>query len=411
VRVEIRELGGGGRGVARAAKKTWFVAGALPGEIVEVEPERERAGIVEARVTAVVKGSPWRDPDPCPVAGSCGGCDLAHLRREAAPDALRQVVAGSLRHAPRGLAELVHGAPVVVSEMGWRLRARLHWDAQSKTLGFRGLRSHQTVEISPCRVVSRLLLDALPRLARGLEGAGLPDGDVEWLENLGSSAAVAGWHGPGAPPEVAVRGLAGWQVLGEGGAMLAGGWGVSGVTIDLPIRLRVPVGSFFQGNRHLVPRLFTRVAQIVQRHGHSRVVDLYGGVGFLAAAARHAGAGTITVVEASRSAAGAAAANLPGALVLAVTAERYLEDPGTGKATLAIVDPPRTGLSAAATEGLMRWAPAGLLLLACDAARFGRDAARLSAAGYALKTLELWDLFAGSHHVEILADFQRTAAA
>jgi 23S rRNA (uracil1939-C5)-methyltransferase len=410
VRVEIRELGGGGRGVARAGKKTWFVAGALPGEIVDVEVERERAGVVEARVTGVVKESPWRDPDPCPVAGACGGCDLAHLRRAAAPDALREIVCGSLRHAPRGLAEVVRAAPVVVSEMGWRLRARLHWDAATQILGFRGLRSHRTVEVSPCRVISRLLLDALPRMARALAAGGLPDGDVEWLENLGGSAAVAGWHAPGSPPEVAVRGLAGWQALGEGGAMLAGGWGASGVTMDLPIRLRVPVGGFFQGNRHLVPRLFTRVGELVRSHGHSRVVDLYGGVGFLAAAARFAGAGTITVTEASRPAADAAAANLPGALVLAATAESYLEDPGTGTATLAIVDPPRTGLSPAATEGLVRWAPAGIILLACDAARFGRDASRLVTAGYTLRTLELWDLFAGSHHVEILADFRRGAA-
>jgi 23S rRNA (uracil1939-C5)-methyltransferase len=407
VRVEIRELGGGGRGVARVGRKTWFVSGALPGETVEASVERERAGVVEARAELVVKGSPWRDPDPCPIAGSCGGCDLAHVRREFAADALRAVVAGSLRHAPRGLAEVVRAAPVVVSDMGWRLRARLHWDAASGTLGFRGLRSHRTVEISPCRVVSRLLLDAIPRMVKALAEAELPDGDVEWLENLAASAAVAGWHGPGKPPEVAARGLAGWQPLGEGGVMLPGGWGAAGVTMELPIRLRVPVGAFFQGNRHLVPRLFDRVSELVHAYGHSRVVDLYGGVGFLAASARRAGAGMITVVEAGRSAADAAAANLPGALVLALTAERYLEDPGTGKATLAIVDPPRTGLSAAATEGLLHWLPAGIVLLACDAARFGRDASRLVAAGYALATLELWDLFAGSHHVEILADFRR----
>ena len=410
MRIEIRELGGGGRGVARVRKKVWFVAGALPGEVVEAEAERERAGIVEARLTAVVQASPWREPDPCPIAGACGGCDLSHVRRGVIPEALRQVVLGSLRHAPRGLAELVSAAPVVVSDMGWRLRARLHWEAVRRVLGFRGPHTHRTVDISPCRVVSRLLLDGLPRMTRALAAAGLPDGDVEWLENLAGSAAVAGWHGQGPPPEVAVRGLAGWQALGEGGAVLAGGWGASGVTMDLPIPLRVPVGCFFQGNRHLVPRLFARVAALVRGHGHSRVVDLYGGVGFLASAARFAGAGTITVVETGRSAADAAAANLPGTLVLAATAERFLEDPGSGRAALAIVDPPRTGLSAAATEGLLRWAPAGIVFLSCDPARFGRDAARLAAAGYSLGALELWDLFAGSHHVEILADFRRAGA-
>ena len=410
MRLEIKSLGGGGRGVARVGRKVWFVAGALPGEVVEAEIERERAGVGEARVTAVLKPSPWREPDPCPVAGVCGGCDLAHVRREVIAEALRAVASGALRHAPPELADAVMKAPVVVSEMEWRLRARLHWEAGTKTLGFRGPRSHRTADISPCRVISRLLLDGLPRLSRALAAAGLRDGDVEWLENLGPSAAVAGWRGPGTPPEVSVRGLAGWHPIGEGGALLSGGWGATGVTMDLPIRLRVPVGSFFQANRHLVPRLFARVSELVRAQGHARIVDLYGGVGFFAAAAKHAGAAAITVIEGSRVAAEAAAVNLPGALVLAVSAESYLEDPGAGSGTLAILDPPRTGLSGAATDGLLRWLPEGIVLLSCDAAHFGRDAARLLAFGYKLASLELWDLFAGSHHVEILADFRRAGA-
>jgi 23S rRNA (uracil1939-C5)-methyltransferase len=410
VRVEIKSLGGGGRGVARVGRKVWFVSGALPGEVVEAEVERERAGVGEARVTAVLKPSPWREADPCPVAGACGGCDLSHVRRGVIADALREVACGALRHAPPELADAARKAPVVVSEMGWRLRARLHWEARTQTLGFRGPRSHRTADISPCRVISRLLLDGLPRMSRALAAAGLPDGDVEWLENLGPSAAVAGWRGPGTPPEVSVRGLAGWHPIGEGGALLSGGWGATGVTMDLPIQLRVPVGSFFQANRHLVPKLFARVGELVRAHGHARVVDLYAGVGFFAAAARRAGASAITAIEGSRVAAEAAAINLPGALVLALSAEGYLEDPGVGRGTLAIIDPPRAGLTAAATAGLVRWLPEGIVLLSCDAAHFGRDAAQLLAFGYKLASLELWDLFAGSHHVEILADFRRPAA-
>jgi len=93
-----------------------------------------------------------------------------------------------------------------------------------------------------------------------------------------------------------------------------------------------------------------------------------------------------------------------------VSAESYLEDPGVGRGTLAILDPPRAGLSAAAAAGLVRWLPEGIVLLSCDAAHFGRDAAQLLAFGYKLASLELWDLFAGSHHVEILADFRRPGA-
>ena len=154
MRLEVEGIGGGGRGVARAEGRTWFVAGALPGELVEAEVERERAGIVEARTVAVLRPSPWREAEPCPVAAACGGCDLTHVNRESTVEVLRAVVVGALRHSPRELATAVAAAGVVVSPWKYRLRATLHWDPDAGTLGFFGESSHRVVDIAPCRVVS-----------------------------------------------------------------------------------------------------------------------------------------------------------------------------------------------------------------------------------------------------------------
>ncbi|HVN75099.1 MAG TPA: TRAM domain-containing protein [Thermoanaerobaculaceae bacterium] len=406
MRIEIESVAGGGRGLAKAAGKVWFVAGALPGEVVEAEVERERAGIVEARAIRVIAPAGTRDPDPCPIADACGGCDLAHVRRAAAAEMLRSVASGALRHAPPELGGAVRAARVELSPMAWRLRARLHWDASRAVLGFRRARSHDVIAITPCRVVSPLLLETLPRVVAALAGCSAPDGELEWLEDLESITAVAGWHGASVPPPPSGR-LGGFHAIAPDGRVRAGGWGPTGVTMSLPLPLWVPVGAFFQGNRHLAPRLFQRVAEIVRGESPERVVDLYGGVGLLGAAALHAGARTLTVVEASRAAASAAAQNLPEARVVAGSAEAFLAHPGPGTGTLAIVDPPRTGLSRRAAESLVRWRPSAVVLLSCDAARFGRDGGRLLAAGYELVSTELWDMFAGSHHVEVLAHFRR----
>lgn len=406
MRVEVTSIGGGGRGVAKSAGKTWFVAGALPGETVDAEPERERAGIVEARLVRVSAHSAWRDHQPCPVAGACGGCDLAHVRREAAAEVLRAVACGALRHSDPVLADAVRRAPVRVSPMGWRLRARLHFDAASRTVGFLGPRSHNVVGIEPCRVVSPLLLRSLPGLAVALRETGLPDGELEWLEDLDGTLAVAGWYGTSAPRRP-VGELAGFHPLARHGGIRAGGWGADGVTMALPVPLWVPLGAFFQGNRHLVRPLFETVGDLVRREGPARVVDLYGGVGFLAAAASRAFTGALTVVELDALAATAARRNLPGAAVVAAAAEAFLSSTGPARGTLAIVDAPRTGLSRAAASRLAAWGPDAIVLLACDAARFGRDAGRFLGDGYALNFLELWDLFGGSHHVEVVASFRR----
>lgn len=401
--LHVLELAGGGAGVARHAGRVWFVRGALPGEVVEAEEERRRAGVVEARAVRVLRASAWRDPDPCPLAGTCGGCDLAHVRREAAAEALRWVARGAVRHAFPALAAAVERAPVVVSPMAWRSRARLHWDAARACLGFLGRRSHRVVDIAPCRVLGPRLAEARERLGAALAAAGAPDGQLEWLEDLEGVQAVAGWVGPGAPPRGPVAGVDGWHPLNREGAVRAGGWGRRAVTMGLPRPLAVPVGTFFQGNRHLVPRLWERVAGLVRQLGPRRVVDLYAGVGFLAAAARHADVDELTAVECQAAAARAAARNLPGATVAALPAEAFLDAPPARAGTLALVDPPREGLSRLARERLLAWRPGALLLLACDAAAAGRDAGALLGAGYALVSLELWDMFAGSHHVELVA--------
>jgi 23S rRNA (uracil1939-C5)-methyltransferase len=407
MRLKVESFAGGGRGVAHSGGRVWFVAGALPGEEVEAELEGERAGVIEARVRTVYRPSLMRERTPCPSAAECGGCDLAHLRRDGASEALRAILTGALRHAPPALAAAVTKAPVVVSPMAWRLRARLHWDPDARLLGFFSPRSYRAIDISPCRVVSQRLLAALPELQAALTGARAGAGEVDWLEDLEATTAVAGWRGSGNPPRGPVGTLAGWHPLTEAGAIRRGGWGKQGVTMQLPVPLRVPIGAFFQGNRHLVPKLFSWVAELVGALRPARVVDLFGGVGYLAAAARHGGAGELVVVEAQRSAARAAAENLPGASVAAVETEEYLAAPAPAAGTLAVLDPPRSGLSPLARRRLLAWSPDAVLWLACDPAAFGRDAAEVLAAGYRLESLEIWDLFAGSHHAETLALLRR----
>jgi len=407
MRLKIEALAGGGRGVARSGGRVWFVTGALPGEEVDAELEGERAGVIEARVRSVHRASRMREDDPCPAADACGGCDLAHLRREGTADALKAIAAGALRHARPEIAAAVSRAPVVVSPMAWRLRARLHWDPEAHTLGFFGRRSYRVVDVSPCRTLSPLLLGRLPALRAALEARRAQAGEVLWLEDLEGEHAVVGWRGWGGVPRGPVAGVSGWHPVSESGAVVRGGWGKQSVVMRLPVPLRVPIGAFFQGNRHLVPRLFARVGELTRSLRPAAVVDLYGGVGFFAAAARAGGAESVVLVEAQKSAARAAAENLRGAEVLHEDAETYLSSPLPGDGALAVVDPPRAGLSAPARRRLLHWSPQAVLWLACDAATFGRDAGELLGAGYRLELIEIWDLFAGSHHAEILALFHR----
>jgi 23S rRNA (uracil1939-C5)-methyltransferase len=409
---------GGGRALAHKDGETWMVAGALPGELMAVDEIRRRAGVVEARATSVLSGAhPARHPDPCPHAARCGGCDWPHIEIRAATRLKAEAAGDAARGFPE-LASSIAAAPVQESPTGYRLRARLHWDPHARVLGFYGHRSHSVSAIPSCRILSPALLSAIPEIAASLARRCPERIDVEWLEGSDPDRGIAALRpAKGGPRAIArswvpgadeVGGVVnGFCALTDGGEVRTG-WGEHEVRFDLPVPLSVPIGAFFQGNRHLIAPLFDRVAELAEPV-QLPVFDLHGGVGFLAAAARSRGEREVFLVEPHRPAARAAQKNLPGARVaVGSTAERFLDGrDDLPDNALAITDPPRSGMTASLREALLRWRPERILMLGCDPATWARDAGQLTARGYSLSSLELYDLFPSTHHVEILALLER----
>lgn len=400
--LEIETLAFGGRGVARFGSEVWFVAGALPGERVRVQEERRRRGIVEARAVQVVSPSPWREPEPCPKAlATCGGCNLAHVATAFRERAYKASLGGALRGAPPALVEAVIGARFHPSPWHYRLRGRLHWAPDRHALGFFAPHSHRVETLEGCRVLSRQLVELLPSWAEALKAARVPPGEVEFLEDLASNKRLVRFRGVFSGKLPSLPGTAGfWGVDGRG-------WGEKELTLELPRPLSVPVGAFVQGNRFLLPELWRMVEVLVREGRFAQVVDLYGGVGFFAAAAQQGGAEEVTVVEVSRRAAAAAQKNLPGARVVAITAEEAVAKNVLAGGSLAILDPPRGGLSPGVRHGVAASGVQAVLYVSCDPACLARDARVLVESGFSVTKAELFDLFAGSHHVELAVLFQR----
>jgi tRNA/tmRNA/rRNA uracil-C5-methylase (TrmA/RlmC/RlmD family) len=301
-----------------------------------------------------------------------------------------------------------------MSPLSYRLRSKLHWNPEASTLGFYSPRSWQVTAIPSCRILSPKLMQALDCLRDALAQTCPQPVDLEWLEDLDGTTAVAALRpartgqqviSPDWVPTTDAVGSAvdGFHMLSQAGQPHRA-WGAEGVTMRLPVPLEVPIGTFFQGNRHLVRWLFRRIEELA---GPDPVAtwDLFAGVGLLAAAAHSASQRKLRLVEPNRQAAAAAQNNLPAARVTAGrTAEAYL-----GRArnlpvnALVITDPPRAGMSSQLRNRLAGWHPDRILMLACDPATWARDTAHLLDRGYGLAHIELIDLFPLTHHVEILA--------
>jgi 23S rRNA (uracil1939-C5)-methyltransferase len=76
-------------------------------------------------------------------------------------------------------------------------------------------------------------------------------------------------------------------------------------------------------------------------------------------------------------------------------------------ADIVLVDPPRSGLSRAALDAILKHLPERLAYLSCDLGTLARDAKRLQAGGYELERVKPIDLFPQTFHIETLSSWRR----
>jgi tRNA/tmRNA/rRNA uracil-C5-methylase (TrmA/RlmC/RlmD family) len=72
-----------------------------------------------------------------------------------------------------------------------------------------------------------------------------------------------------------------------------------------------------------------------------------------------------------------------------------------------LVDPPRTGLSSEALDGIVDLRSPRLIYVSCDVATLARDVRRFVTAGYTIQHAEAFDLFPNTPHVETVVVFTR----
>ena len=402
----------GGEGVGRIEGKVVLVAGALPGERVRVTLTEDHQRWSRARLDEVLVPSPDRVTPPCPIAEECGGCDLQHVDPVAARSLRTRVVREQLaRLGGLGAAAhtIVEECRSVGPDLGYRNHVQLH-AAPDGHLGFHRAGSHEVVPVAHCPVATdevNVLLSAFG-----------PDAGAEALalRAIGDArtAIVTPGDGPVALPET-VPTLALRQA--DGAPVVVRGASSSSVVVA-GAELELPVDAFFQVNLGGAEALVALVRESAGEVTHRDVWDLYAGVGLLSLPLAMDGAHVLAVESfASAAAALGRAAEASGLDVKVLTerVERVTHRAAEGDRALetpeiVIADPPRAGLGRRVIADLGRLAPSRIVLVACDVASFARDARDLADAGFRLTRAVPLDLFPMTHHVEVVATFERTGA-
>jgi 23S rRNA (uracil1939-C5)-methyltransferase len=412
-RLAIDRLGHRGDGIADGAQGDGgpiYIAGALPGETVEVEsvpghPDRRH-------LLNVDQPSTERIAPICPHFGVCGGCALQHFETAAYRAWKRGLVAEALRQAgiETTVGELIdaHGAG--------RRRAVFHARRGSHDVlevGFSAARAHHVIPIDRCPILAKSLDGALPAAwaIAGTLGTTKKPLDIQvTATDQGLDVDLRGSGPLTAPLMAALARVAAVQNLAR---LTRHG--------ELIAQQRAPTLRIGQATVPLPPAAFLQatekgeaeLARLVLDYcaGAKSVADLFAGVGpfalRLAAAARIVAADDD---EAALAALKGAAAAASGLKPVAVERRDLFANPLTpaelNRFDAVVFDPPRQGALAQSRTLAASRVPV-IVAVSCNPGTFARDMRHLIDGGYRLTAVKPVDQFRYSAHVEIVARLER----
>ncbi len=386
----------GGDGIAHGGGLTIFVPLSAPGDAVRVGIDRRRGQVAWGTAVEITEPGPGRTTPPCKYFGVCGGCDLQQLDYAGQLAAKADIVRDCLTRI--GRLDAPEDLPVVPSPdpLGYRHVAEWAIDSRQRRIGYRARGSHEVVDVDHCPILTGQLNGVLADL-RERQSMGLVPPGIDEIRGL------AGDEGPGISPP-----------LGS----------------QYPPELSMRVGDdtyhydasvFFQANGLLLEELVNEALWQADpaRHkdpeaplsgdGPGFVIDLYAGVGLFSVplARRYR---RVVAVEGFGGATrwtrrNLRDAGLSHAKVETERVESWLARRASALtgASLVVLDPPRTGITPEAVEGILVLAPRRISYVSCDPATQARDLKALVAGGYRLERVVALDMFPQTHHVEAVA--------
>ena len=382
----VERIAAGGDGVLHYRGRSLFMSFTAPGDLVVGQIAGGKSG--RAELVELTAASPHRAVPACPLYGNCGGCSLQHLSYEAQIAEKGRILRDALiRIGGRTAPPEIETVPSPPYE--YRNRMQFHRTEPERSPPFsRGKgkgRNHTPVGLMGRKSGTVVPLPDCP-VADPLIRAALREGKLR-------------------PPPDRDR----FTVYGRGETLLIEGERRRGKVFLLGRGLTLEGGVFFQGNGIMLEALI-RDLIAVAGEGDTRLpmADLYAGVGTFAVFLGEYFP-RIDLLEENRDALALARENVPRGRYFAMTDDRWVKtiSPELSPYGFAVADPPRRGLSRAMGRWLSRRGPPVLAYVSCDPASLARDSRELTAGGYRLTALRLYDFYPQTAHIETLAVFKK----
>jgi 23S rRNA (uracil1939-C5)-methyltransferase len=427
----IDSLAHGGNGVARRDGYVVFVAGAVPGDRVLAVVGKAKKAYAEARAIEIVEPSPDRVP---PYANHPGAPwqvlpyeRQLEVKAEQVDDALRRI----------GKLDGYELEPIVPAVERWRYRNKLEYSFgtgpdDELVLGFHAPgRWNEIVPMDDCKLASERGNEVREQVLAFAREQGLTAWDRREHRGFLRNLVVREGRRTGAmqvrlitsPGKLDVDAFVAavdadgvyWTQTADLGETTTGGETalLSGAP-QLPERLGgldflISPDAFFQTNTEMAEELYAVAREYAALRGHERVFDLYCGIGTiglsLASRAREVIGVEIVEPAVADAIANARVNEIENARFFAGDIRLAMRElvERTGRPDVAVIDPPRAGLSQKIVRRIVEAAPNRIVYVSCNPTTLAPNAAQLVEAGYRLVKVRPVDMFPQTPHIEAVA--------
>ena len=350
-------------------------------------------------ITEIHEPSPLRIQAPCPVFGTCGGCQLQHMRYDAQLAWKREVVRELLQHVggfdDPALLETVPCNPP------WHYRNHMRFSVDRNGLpGLTARGSHRVLPLTACPIAHEHINQALTVFSQHVNAR--PQVLLRCATQNNQLLVQ-----PAPTPEVAQEltsiGLEPRTETME--EVLAGH------------TFRIRPSSFFQTNTAQAEQMASMVLagiladQPAERIQQLTVVDAYSGVGtFASLMAQHVG--KVIAIEESASSIKDAQWNLQDFNNVEILKGKVEDVLPTLSSQVDgfVIDPPRAGCQPIVLDALIQHPVARIVYVSCDPATLARDLNILCHLHptYHLHSVQPLDMFPQTAHIECVTVLERS---
>lgn len=376
--LRIENIAGNGSGIARHDGWVIFVPLTIPGETIRARIFRNHANYSEADCLEILEPAPERVEPQCPLFGECGGCQYQHVDYAKQLEWKRQHVVDSLSRIG-GIDIEVRSVIPCTKPYGYRSKLTPHFQGPHKgalgAIGFlkRGS-SRSIIDVPNCPIATEAINQSLATVRDYAR--------TSWKQKRGGTLLLRETEeGVTTHPNNLVT-----QRVGT-------------------LTYQFKAGEFFQTNPFLLPRMVAHVVDQATHEGCAYLVDSYcgGGLFALAAAKRFQ---QCAGVEISRESVQLAEQNAEFndvsncSFLVGSASNIFGQIDFPGRQTSLIIDPPRRGCDPEFLNQILAFRPARVVYVSCDPATQARDLKALTQSGYAVVSVQPFDMFPQTRHIE-----------